>query len=974
MKINWCIWLGLAGASALPAAGVPAYNIQTVAGSSFIGDGGPATAAQIGTIKGMAVDAKGNLYLSDTDNNRVRKVDTAGVITTFAGNGTAGFSGDGGQAASAEIQWPYGLAVDSKGNVYIADFGNNRVRMVSPAGIITTVAGNGTEGYNGDYGLAADAWLYGPRNVVLDAAGNLYISEFEGQRVRMVTPATATLPNRIYTFAGTGVAGAGTGTPIGAPLSTTAQLSAPAGLAVDSAGAVYIADSGNSRVLKVIPATLSSAGGIISTVANLTAQPMVANVTDIAVSGVGQSLTIYVAGGGGTGFFTARARGYFSISAGVVPSSTIAPSGLAIDLAGDVFVAVSIPQVWRWNASVIASAGTGTPSPATLVAGDGYVTEIGDGGPATISADCTAGPDLCPGAILHHPSAVALDTSGNLFIADTGTQRVREVTPCTIAKPCTAVTGGSIVAGAAIRTIAGTGTASTANDYGLPAAEASLSSPMGVAVDPSNNLFVADTWNSRVMEITAPVTGASIIFTFAGTGVAGLGQDGSTPSATPLDSPGGVCTGSDGSVYIVDTGNNRVLVVPPDGVVTTFAGNGGKGNVGDGYYPQYAQLDRPGACTLDASGNLYIADTYNYSIRKVAPGLVNGVTHLVIATVAGTGAQGFSGDGGVATAAALNAPSGVAADSYGNIFIADTGNHAIRLVTPDGLIRTIAGQGGTPGFAGDNGAAANALLNSPSGMVLDGAGDLYFADSGNNRVRRLTPGYAVTVGTAPLSALSLVSAASLIEGSVAPGEIVTIYGLGIGPDSGVSGSANASGAIGTLLAGAQVFFDGVPAPLFYAQATQINAQVPYTIAGENFTRIVVSYQGQLVSGLTVAVAPSVPGLFAVAFNQDGGLNSASAPAARGSVVTFVGSGEGLTNGPNVAGQAAVAPYPAPTLPVTLTVDGIAAELLYAGEAPNYWGLLQVNAIMPGGLIPSGAEPVQLVVGVAASPTITVWLE
>jgi uncharacterized protein (TIGR03437 family) len=510
-------------------------------------------------------------------------------------------------------------------------------------------------------------------------------------------------------------------------------------------------------------------------------------------------------------------------------------------------------------------------------------------------------------------------------------------------------------------------------------------------MDPSNNLFIVDSFNSRVREIMAPVAPASLISTFAGTSEPGLGPDSSTPYETPLDLPRGVCIGSDGSVYIVDTMNYRVLVVPPGGpappptcvppsdvaqpgCATTFAGNGSQGNAGDGYYAQYAQLNQPTACALDGSGNLYIADTQNHSIRQVSPGLVEGVAALVISTVAGTGAPGFSGDGGAATAAALYAPAGVAADSYGNIFIADTGNHAIRLVTPDGLIHTIAGQG-TPGFSGDSGAAVNALLNSPSGMMLDGAGDLYFADTGNNRVRRLTPGFAVTVGPPPVSgALTLVNAASMAQGSVAPGEIVTIYGIGIGPGSGVSGSANAAGAIGTLLAGAQATFDSVAAPLFYAQATQINAQAPYSIAGENFTQLVVSYQGQAVSTLTLAVAPSVPGLFAAALNQDGSLNSSSAPAARGTVVTFFGTGEGLTNGPNIAGQAAAAPYPIPTLPVTLTVNGIAAQLLYAGEAPDFSGLLQVDAIMPGGFIPSGAVNVQLMVGVAASPAITVWLK
>jgi uncharacterized protein (TIGR03437 family) len=172
----------------------------------------------------------------------------------------------------------------------------------------------------------------------------------------------------------------------------------------------------------------------------------------------------------------------------------------------------------------------------------------------------------------------------------------------------------------------------------------------------------------------------------------------------------------------------------------------------------------------------------------------------------------------------------------------------------------------------------------------------------------------------------------------------------------------------------EVRFDGVPAPLFYAQASQINAQVPYTVAGESFTQAEVYYQGQLVGAVSVPVAPSAPALFAAALNQDGSVNSSSAPAARGTVVTFFGTGEGLTNGANIAGQAAAAPYPIPILPVTLMVDGIGAQLFYAGEAPTFAGLLQVNAVMPGGFVPSGLVAVQLVVGVATSPPITVWLQ
>jgi len=507
MKHNWCAWFVLAWAEALPAADVPAYTIQTVAGSSYMGDGGPATAAQIGSIQGVAVDGKGNLYLSDTDNSRVRKVDTAGIITTIAGNGTAGFSGDGGPASGAQLNLPYGLALDAAGDLYIADLGNNRVRRVGPDGVIVTIAGTGVEGYSGDNVQAIGAQLYAPRNVALDAANNLYISEFEGHRVRKVTPAGV-----ISTVAGTGIAGysGDTGPAI------LAQLNFPAGLAVDRTGALYIADSGNSRVRKILP------GGVICTylVSTPTAMP-VANPIELSTPtgvAVDQSLTLYVSDASGRVYsYTAAGvwapfagTGAFGYAGDGGPAASAelmeASHDVAADLTGDVFIAdgMRVREV---------SAATGD---IATVAGDGYLHAVGDGTPAT-------------SAILHQPSAVEFDTSGNLFIADTGTERVRIV-----------------LATGIIQTLAGDGTAGYNGD-GMAATAAELWEPTGLAIDPSGNLFVADTYCSLVREISA-----GVISTFAGTSdpcpddpqeSSAPAQQNPAPVKTFLSAPHGVCTG-----------------------------------------------------------------------------------------------------------------------------------------------------------------------------------------------------------------------------------------------------------------------------------------------------------------------------------------------------------------------------------------------------------------------------------------------
>src|SRR5260370_1665281 len=368
MKYYWCsLPLAVCVPQAWGAdAGRVLYHVETVAGSSRIGDGGSPLAAQFSNIQGIAFDRLGNLYLSDTDNHRVRKV-SGGVIATIAGTGVAGFSGDGGSALNAQLNFPYGLALDSAGNIYVADLGNQRVRRITPDGAITTVAGTGRKASSPDGAAPTDASLLSPRNVAVDAAGNLYIAEFEGHRIRKLTP-----DGNLSPVAGTGVPGS-SGDGNRAP---AAQINYPAGMAFDRAGGLYFADSGNNVVRKLY------ADGTIGTVLGRNPATTLYSPLAVAMDAAG---TLYV----GDSTFVVRAYtaagkwiGYagtgipsFSGDGGPAASAALSSvNDLVADLNGNLLIADAV-RLRRVDPLGI----------IVTVAGDGYVHSVGDRVPATSS-------------------------------------------------------------------------------------------------------------------------------------------------------------------------------------------------------------------------------------------------------------------------------------------------------------------------------------------------------------------------------------------------------------------------------------------------------------------------------------------------------------------------------------------------------------------------------------------------------------
>jgi trimeric autotransporter adhesin len=834
-------------------------NLTLVAGngrSGYTGDGAAATAAQLEYPDGIAVDASGNVYVADMAANVVRVIAPSGTISTYAGQGTAGYTGDGGLAKQAQLNTPTGLARDSAGNLYIADSGNNAVRKVSKSGAIATVAGNGSMGYSGDGGAATAAALDEPEGVTVDPSGLLYIADTFNNRVRVVS-----LGGTIQTAAGTGISSySGDG---GA--AATAGLFLPTDVATDSGGNLYIADYGNSRIRQV-------ALGKIQT----------------------------VVGGNSTAVIFNEA-----------PATTIrlnGPTGLAVDSSGDIFIAeggigtgsglaIGDYKIWKINSVGVVSTG----------AGNGSENYSGDGGPAT-------------SAQLNTPANVVFDAVGNLYIADSANNRVRKISPSGV-----------------ITTAAGAGVAGYSGDGGS-ATSAMLNGPKGLASDADGNVYIADTQNNRIRKLLPNGT----IITIAGNGNASFYGDGGPADSASIHTPEGLYFVAGGYIYIADAGNQRIRELLPNGTITTVAGNGTQGMTGDGGPATSAELSLPAGVTLDSAGNLYIADQGNNRVRMVS-------TNGTISTFAGAGSA--LGDGGPAATAQLSAPASVAVDAAGNAYISDTGHNRIRVVS-GGTINTLAGAGACC-YSGDGGPASAAQLNSPLGLLVDSSGRLFVADTGNNAVR--------LIQTAPSGGLPTITAvangASNQTGAVAGGEIVVIFGSGLGPAQLVAASAGGS-APPQQLNGVTVLVNGTPASLIYVSAGQLSAIVPNGIAGAS-AQVVVQYQGLNSAPVTVPLTVASPALFtanssgsgqALAVNSDGSVNGASHPAAQGSVLTL------YVNGVLSQFLAGV---------LSVTIEGQQATIVGSTSTASAPGVTAVQVQVPFGI--QASAPVTVQVGSASSP-------
>ncbi len=482
-------------------------------------------------------------------------------------------------------------------------------------------------------GTGSAARFYLPSGLAVDSAANVYVADELNNTIRKVTPGGV-----VTTLAG--LAGCpGTNDATG----SAARFYSPNGVAVDCADDVYVADYFTSTIRKVTP------GGVVTTLAGLAGSPGSAD-------GPGSA---------------ARFSG---------------PAGVAVDRAGNVYVA-------DWDDHTIRKV---TPG--------GVVTTLAGHAGSSGSADGTGS-----AAQFDNPSAVAVDSVANVYVADSGNNTVRKVTP-----------------GGVVTTLAGqAGSSGSADGTG---SAARFSGPSGVAVDSAGNVYLTDGGSSTIRKVTP----GGVVTTLAGLAGCRGSADG-TGSAARFSGPYGVAVDSSGGVYVADCNNETIRKVTLEGVVTTLAGVAGTEGSADGA-GSAARFRWPWGVAVDSAGDVYVAEYVNDTIRRVTP-------EGVVTTLAGLALAQGSADG-MGSAARLSGPLGVAVDSASNVYAADTGNNTIRKVTPGGVVTTLAGLAGTYGSADGTGAAA--LFNGPCGVAVDSAGNVYVADSGNHTIRKVTPGGVVT--------------------------------------------------------------------------------------------------------------------------------------------------------------------------------------------------------------------------------------
>jgi hypothetical protein len=659
------------------------YTFLTLAGPGSAGANwfdGEGNEARLSAPVGVVRDDAGNLYVADSANNAIRKITTNGLVTTVAGVAGAAGSADGAGAA-ARFRSPYGIARDSSGNLYVADRVNHLIRKITPAGVVSTLAGLAQTPGTAD-GTNSSARFRLPQAIAVDSANNVFVADTGNHTIRKITP-----DGVVTTFAG--VAGSSGSVD---KTGTAAKFNSPVGLAFDGNGNLYVADTGNHTLRKITP------NGAVTTLAGLAGSPGSNNGTNASARFnspfglVVNGANIYVADTGNhtirnvtlTGVVTTLAGG-----AGVSGSTDATglsarfnfPVGVAFDVNTNLFVTDFGNDTLREISPELAvTTFVGLPGGSGSADGSGNLARFS------------------------FPSAVTTDSDGNTYVADQSNDTIRKIAP-----------DGTVT------TIAG-----AANSVGTnngTALNARFNSLAGLAFDPSGNLIILDTANQMVRKMS-PLGEVSTLAGLPGTSGTNDGAGSNARFSTPF----GLAVDTNGMIYVGDTHNHTIRKITPDGTVTTFAGSVGvAGNLDANGLA--AQFSFPEQMAFDNNQNLFVMNEGTSTIRKITPG-------GDVITFAGNSGTAGSADG-TGTNATFSSPFGLAADASGNLFVADTVNQTIRKITPAGVVTTIAGAPGVPGSA--DGTGSDARFSQPEGMAVDIQGNVYVADAVNHSIRKGYP-------------------------------------------------------------------------------------------------------------------------------------------------------------------------------------------------------------------------------------------
>jgi gliding motility-associated-like protein len=650
-----------------------------------------------------------------------------GQVSTYAGNRIPTYLD--GTSKNASFNYPNGIIVDISGNVYVAD-DPSEIRKIAPGGIVTTLAGSSQHGsVNGQGPAASFDALDG---LAIDASNNIYITDLVDNLIRKVTPA-----GLVSAFAGSNAPNAGANGPVDGNL-ISARFGGPFGLVFDSQGNLFISDYYGSTIRKIDKTgQVTTFAGLADTPGQVDGIGSSARFTDPSYLAIDASDNIYVAD-------------YNSALRKITPSGMVSTilsgnlnlgTAIALDGSGNVYFTDYINGFIK----KINPAGA-----ITTIAGNG-IRGFADGLPLTAS--------------FNNPNGIALDGSGNLYVADGGNYAIRiiSLTGYTIDKPLPAgltfdpTTG--IISGTPILT-------SPATDYTVTAYNSIGSSSTIVNIAVTNNALPVTqppsisyqtpqtyTVNAAIAPLTPANTGGAVpatvygqVSTFAGNGT--VGSANGPASASSFHYPIGVAADLAGNLYIGDEVNSLIRKISPAGVVTTLAGSGLQGSAnGTG---TAASFNTPYGVTVDGAGNVYVADEGNSLIRKITP-------LGVVTTLAGSGIAGATN--GTGTMASFNFPTGVAVDAAGNVYVAEGTNNLVRKITPLGVVTTLAGSG-IAGSADGNGIAAS--FHGPTNIAVDATGNVYVSDSQNNKIRKITPGGIVTTiaGSGVMGAANGVAAAA----------------------------------------------------------------------------------------------------------------------------------------------------------------------------------------------------------------------